>query len=76
MADKYTVEAALKELREMCPGQDASIEFFTNGQIHIDIWQHRDDDADLPLRDNYFDADSLDAAMAQVKQWRESQKES
>lgn len=66
-----TVESALAELREMFPRQDASIEFYTSGQVHIDIWQYREDEESLPTRDNFFDSDTLADCMAQVREWKE-----
>ncbi len=78
MADEYTVEAALAELRKMFPDdcgyidQSVSASFGKHGQQvqpHTEIQIDRRDGEIL-----YCDtAPTLDEAMTQVKKWRESQ---
>jgi hypothetical protein len=69
MADEYTVESALTELREMFPSPFTfTICVFI--QDSVEHWT-----LSSP-RTAFIKGDSIGDCMAQVKQWRESQKES
>jgi hypothetical protein len=80
MADEYTVESALAELREMFPDR---LRFFINIEQDSRWWICADDDGegergihDYSININSMPrgkSTSLTDAMAQVKKWRESQ---
>lgn len=69
MADKYTVESALLELRELFPDRQVSVdvsfpEYSNRERYYIQVGVNGQD----------FRAKTLRSCMAQVKKWQESQK--
>jgi hypothetical protein len=68
MADEYTVETALKDLRKLFPRHQVSVdvsypEYSNKKQYYIQVGVNGQD----------FHAPTLRSCMAQVKKWRESQ---
>jgi hypothetical protein len=76
MADEYTVEAALEELREMFPEYAISICHRPQPEGHnfVSLCVRKGSDGTGDLKHFCYKSGlTLDVCMAQVKKWRESQ---